>query len=714
MNDSPIEDILIERHPNTSKKRKNKLLVLIFILLLILAVLFGTYWYLKSNVKGTNKQIFFNAISNANLDFFTDNEVYSEIVNKFITTNSETQTDISLSTTMELPEDFKGTDISKFGLNLKTVNRNEDKKNYVELGVSYSDNKIFDIKAINTEDKFGIISDEIVNKYVGYNKENSQDVKNLLGITNSNIEDISYLSFDDIDLSKEERNQKLKEYVDSISDILTDEKFVAEDNIVLEKEGRDSKNVTAYKLELSKEEISLIYNTLFSKFQNDDEFINKIITGKKEEYTNAIEDSSQIQDNESTNQIENQTEEPIEEQVDVQEDNQLESQNENVTNDLSESSSLQPIGVGEDELREGENNVDLTSVGEENSGIETTNLNSSLKLNFEKQLTMKDIMESLVFGKKLKATSDEVKDVVSKFIKENTFSDGVTITVYVSDENTEKITFQNSDNIKLEVELNPVSASEKNVIVTYVALKDKLDFGSDDSIVYSADNTISDTTPNVTEKQKNGFKLEFTKTKNDASTNIKLTYSFIENEEINRKFSIDLNTVGTVGSKTFDNELVYVYMNNDGEFKANVENKMKFSASTEIEELTDENCLFLDTLSDEDFTATINAIKEKTEKVIESKKENLDFIDTNTQTSLIQENNTRISRDEARNLLVNTISEKMGEAANKGEQYTLNNVKDLQIEGHEISVEIENDVATIVIDTIKFTLDSNFTLNDAE
>ena len=77
----------------------------------------GAYWYLRLNTKGTNKQIFFNAISNANIDFFMDNEVYSEIVNKFRTTNSETQTNLSVSTTMELPDDFREIDVSKSALN---------------------------------------------------------------------------------------------------------------------------------------------------------------------------------------------------------------------------------------------------------------------------------------------------------------------------------------------------------------------------------------------------------------------------------------------------------------------------------------------------------------------------------------------------------------------------------------------------------------------
>ncbi len=112
--------------------------------------------------------------------------------------------------------------------------------------------------------------------------------------------------------------------------------------------------------------------------------------------------------------------------------------------------------------------------------------------------------------------------------------------------------------------------------------------------------------------------------------------------------------------------------------------------------------------------STIDAIRGKTETVYQSKMETLNFIDTNTQTSLLEPDKNKVSRDEVRNLLVETISNQMREAQEKGEEYTIQNLTNLMIEGHELEVKIENDIANVTIDGYKFTIDAAFNLSDVD
>ena len=55
----------------------------------------------------------------------------------------------------------------------------------------------------------------------------------------------------------------------------------------------------------------------------------------------------------------------------------------------------------------------------------------------------------------------------------------------------------------------------------------------------------------------------------------------------------------------------------------------------------------------------------------------------------------------------------MWEAQEKNEEFTIQNLKNLQIDGYNVSSTVTGDVAKIVVDVYSFTIDSNFTLTDS-
>ena len=306
------------------------------------------------------------------------------------------------------------------------------------------------------------------------------------------------------------------------------------------------------------------------------------------------------------------------------------------------------------------------------------------------------------------ATEKEIQTAIDDYIKKlPKEGEGLTITTYVSEAGTEKISAVLPNSETVDMEFSSKSESERDVTITYLYEKETINYDENDVATYSAtDNTLTDEL-SVNKKQKNGIKLEIHKNKNDSNTTIKTVCNLIKNEKIEEKYTINLVTKGTENSKNINNDISVTYSNNEGEFKVSLENKIQFEKKSDIEKLTEENCLFLDKLSDEELENTITEISTKALQVYSEKIKNLDFIDTNTQAPAITQNNTK-NREEAKDALITTVGNQMGEAQARGEEYTIANLEGLQIENHEVTVNIENDIAHVVVDGVKFTIDSNF------
>ena len=135
-------------------------------------------------------------------------------------------------------------------------------------------------------------------------------------------------------------------------------------------------------------------------------------------------------------------------------------------------------------------------------------------------------------------------------------------------------------------------------------------------------------------------------------------------------------------------------------------------------ELTSENCLFLDELDDDTFKDVIDAISTKTEEVINDKlvSQGLKPLD---EEEIVEEPSPDIPlvslvmdapEEEAKNKLINSISQAMTEAIEKGKTFSLIDLMVLEIPDSTFSVSIEGDVAILNIDGFEFKLNSEFQL----
>jgi hypothetical protein len=293
---------------------------------------------------------------------------------------------------------------------------------------------------------------------------------------------------------------------------------------------------------------------------------------------------------------------------------------------------------------------------------------------------------------------------ISKFLTDGT--ENFEITVYASDEKTEKISIKLPSGDTIEIEFNVKSDTSKTMIITYLTTRE-------DAKLW----TLSKEEENVEPGVSRGFKLTFDKELNNASFSTKLEYDWIKGKEITSKIKCDLITKGTANSKKFTTDGTVYYTTSKGELKATVTNEIVFDGQVEIEILEGQNAILLDTIPVEERTNLLNDIKSRIDYVIESIKNDINFIDKNSSTSLIDGTATRpnqFTKEESTNALIEAITIKMNNAVDSGREYTLLELPLLQVPGHTIGVSLEGDFANVSIDGYRFIIDKDFNLSEAE
>lgn len=706
MKNDGIEDILIGANSNSkNKKGKTAIIIIFVVLLLILIGMAGAYWYYTTQTI-SEKQIFIKHMKNMNMSKMVENDVYKEIGEKLAKENSKMNSSINFSTNVE-NEELSGVDISKFVLELNSNNDIKNSKSYNELGINYSDNELINLKLITAENEVAVASNEITDKYIGVHLDKLKDV---FGI-DINIEDLEKIKdSDNIELSDEEKQEYLKKYAEKIFNSIGEEKFTSQENIGIKKDS-ETVYVTAHTLTLEQEELNQILVQILEDLKNDEELLNKIVTNSKKaettiksENTNTInEEQSHRELNEDNNEIED-----LENQDNNRENNDEQDNMEDVNN------------------RQQENNLDEENNQEENS----EDFNAEIEVNKSKvtftpvsdtdnaeEDYLLDCLIRIIQGKKIDTTVKEFQKNIDKSINKikKYKGNGLKATIYASDEKNEKVALVLPNENTIDLEFITSTDAENNIKLTYLYKGNNhiLNMFNDDEVVtYTAEDKI-----NEAKEEKditNGFSLDLSKLKNGANTTVKALLSIIEDEKINKKVNLNLKTDIT-GSGNYKNDVVITLSTNEGETKIIIDNNINFTNVDDIEELTEENSIFLDTLSEEELNQTIENILNKTMEVVITKRANLSFIDTNTNSSkTLDKMFSSVTREQAKEALITKVSVMMRDAIDRDEEFTIQNLKDLKIDGYEVSSTVTGESAVIVVDVYTFNIDSNFTLTDVE
>lgn len=727
-----IEDIYIGANYNSNnKKNKNIVLFFIILLLIILVIIIATYMYFFRSEKTSIKQSFFNHLLNNNVQEIASESTYEELVEKILNTNYEVNSTMNFTTNIR-DEKLEGLDISNFTFNLNSYSNKSTNKTYTELGVNYSGNEVLNpIKIITNEDSIGIMQDETVNKYVGVHYNS---LKELYGIELDQEKINNFFKTEKNDLTEEYKKQIISTNINKIVEMIPEENFTTQENIAINQNDTNIP-VTAYTLKLSQTELNSILVELFKNIRNDEELLNKIVYREKEKPSINIAPSNVT----ITPVIEEEVNTP-EEQIDA---NNLEENNQEPEFEAQQSANLEPISgeVNEfnepqfeeaenEEFQEENNNengqlqedeeyspeLELTHTAELDEVGEENNINLEL---FNKSNDYSEIIK-LLLGLKINKTLEETQEMLDTFIEkiDSMSGNGLTITVYVSKDKTEKMNIIMPNENTVEIEILRKTDSENKIKLTYLYKGNNSIFSieknEEEHQLDINENEIKSVEEEVLENQTNGISLEISKVKTTTNTSIDITANFIEDEKINKKVNVKSDIMGDAASNSITNNFILTVSTKENESKLILDTDFKFSRSGEdIQDLVDENCLFMETLSKEDYDATVQAIKDKIDFVWEEKKQHFNFIDTNSKSPSIDRISSNITREDAREALKNRISSMINEATENQQQFSIQNLENLQIEGYEVSSVVNENEAVIVVDIYTFNVNSEFDIIDA-
>ena len=681
MKDNGIEDILIDNNYD-SKKKKNKkgIIIAFFLLLIILGGLCFAYWYFTRPTT-TAKQLFFNQLSNTNVKNVLEINSYKEILSKLIDESSEITSKINFSTTIE-NENLEGLDVSKFVLDLSNMNDVETKKNYSELDINYSGNEVLKVKMLANKDAFAIASDEIVNKYVGfrYNTINEENSK-------ANLINEIYRA-QGIDIKEEQKQTFINKYFNKIYENIAEEKFSYQDNYVLD--GSTSTDVVAYTLKLNHEELKNLLKNLLTELKNDDELLEQLI----EEPKNSL----QTEENNSQENLNNE---------------------ENMENDtISESN--------DGENQNSEENISETNE-QNNEEFETTeriSLDPVSSENIENEEDLAIEILKILFGKKANITLEDFKNTIDELINkiDNLEGNGIIFNIYASELGTEKINIILPNESSFDIELKNKSDSGAYLKVTYLYKGDNNIFAflkENSKNVYSQENPlIVEETEEIDSSKNSGYSIEINRSNQEASNRVKLTFSFINSEEINKKISLETNLEGNENSKNLKLDNIMIFTTENGETTITSESNIKFKNIEDIENINQENTLFLEDLSQEEYDITVQAIKDKISQVYNEKKEKFNFLDANIGNSVIEQNLEESSSEDNKNIVKEALQKRIDELRNEaianGVEFNLHSLENLQIDGYEVASTINENMAVVVIDIYTFNIDKDFNITEAQ
>lgn len=725
MKSSNIEDIYIGNNGEMNKKSKKGVIIVIFIILVLLLVgMVGAYFYF-SNQTLTKKQLFINSISNTNIKKFLENDVYNAIINRLEEENSETETKIQISTTDENAEP-EGVDFSNFEFNLNNQNDIENSKSFGELTINYSGNELFKARYLSNEDAVAVASDEIVDRYIGIHYDKMQDV---LGI-NINKDTLDELkNAEQISLTEDERSNYITNYAGKFFENIGEEKFASQENLVIQK-NNTSIDVVSYELVLSQDEYKNVLTNVLTNLRDDQDLLSKLVVENSSniENRNNSVDENQIQNNQNeintvvpsfesdqTINLQDQTDsgQTVTEVNEETRNSNIEVNMENQTNN-NESIETNDGNSNENLITSVETTSDLTPVGESENTF---------------TLSSENII-SLILGKKIDISVSELQEQIDNLIEDvkNSSGNGIKITVYVnvSNNNTEKIsaTLPDGETLDMEFTTNESNENDNTLKLTYIkdtetTIVTNNETNTENGVeTYSAEDDLENTAEAQIENSKDGFTLNLNKVSSDASTTLKIGFEFVEKEQINQKFNIEIKTNGTESSNNIKNDIVFTFGTDINEYKLLLDNTINFNVTPEIEDLTDENCLFVENLSEEEFSSTMQAIQERIGVVYQEKMNSLNVIDTNTNSPIVESNTQtevpEVTREEAKEALIQRVSNLMGEAQNNGEEFTIQNLANLTMDGFDVSADVTDTEAIIVVDTYKFRIDPNFVLTDVE
>lgn len=677
------------------------IIVLIFLVLLAILGWFGYNYYLQN----TNKEIkekFYSYIFQNNINKVLNFSSTQNILENLDKNSYNSSTNIEFSNTFPISSNL---DINKLALELETLKKDTTKNTLSKF--IYSNNEIFNLNFVSNNKYIGLKNDDILNNYIAVEKQNVDKILTQINpaFDKTNIKSKEIIN--DLTFKSNENNIlnfDNNEYIDLIKKYIKSNEYLDEGTVFIEQNGNKIET-QIYSLTISKQEFINLFSVIANQLLEDENIINAI----------------SLQSDESIKPIKKQ----------------------NTSNDF-----------------QNENNVDIAK-----AILEDLNKDSG---EFESKLNFKDIIvedeKNEIYSFRKEDTSNnsqnenipvfstekvEENEVISKLANNSqklyktmegidNYEDIINSIKYIYCLYSGNVSSENSENVKIN--LNNILASLNEILEEKMAEENSVKF-----IVYVSDNktiktsillgdnielsleyissteTSNELKISILEKKSenyNGYTISILKNKTNAVDNTVLEIDSIKETKIVSKLELKLIIEGSETSNKFNNKLTILYSNNSGKFTSTINNKLNFK-NVDIENLNPENTLLLDKLENADFYYTINKLNYRLKNIYDDKTSKMNLINTNTSDMILQNNqednneeNSSNEKEQLINILVDKISNEMGIAESEEREYTIQNLKDLVIDGYEIQVSVSQELAIIKIDGYTFKIDKEFNLSE--
>ena len=756
----------------TKKKRKVVKILIVFLILILVATFIAYSYFQKTSENEKIKNEFYSMLAKNDISFFTTNDLYDNIGSRLQKTDYKVKSDISLSNTLSNSM-FSNLDLSKFSFTYKLNSNQTENKSYGRLVSKYSGNTILILENIIDKDAMAIKSDEIVNRYVGVKKRHLEDVtdKFLDGKVKFAVIDKMkdyVLDREAIDINGLANEFQSDGYLKILEKNTPNKNFTKESNVVIT---ADTEQIytTKYTLTLNSSEFTVLLTELSKQLGDNDAIIEKLVTNKQDI---EIDDENEISEDESSD--ENTVEVPAEQNnfntslqsQDTQ--NEIDSNTTNTSNTVETNNTVNTTNTQEIVLHQqtseeqNSNNVAENQVAEqqgteqvlqsqtetqpeqtqqqeeqtaqtENSGENTTTseniiedenlrMKGFVQVNDEQQSEKVSDEDKLLIGESYEETMQNISNLIKKIDWKTYLLTGAKANVSQTDL-AEKIREVLTEQIKQNGSLVVNMYVSEDKIVKMTLEVPEMEESVDLQINSKKDNekTLNFTTLTGKGDEANGYNFSLYKRKSDATLAQKISMNKISKNKIIQKMNLEIETNGTSNAKKYTNTINMSYSNADGEIKVKTDNQLSFENEAQIEDLNDENCLFLDSLSEEDFGFVKDEIKEKTLEVLKEKNKNLNMINLNNASSVVEQredeqetnNNSEEDKEKVKQALIDKISNQMADLESRGRKMRLQDLEGLQIDGYEVDVSISSNLAIITINGYKFKLDSDFNLSDS-
>lgn len=292
-------------------KKKAIVLSIIIILLVIVLAIGGIFLYLTTDLFKSNQTLFFKYIANqySQLTANSTNAQLQDILNAEKQMPCETNANITFSYEDENGENIE--ELEKAKINIVTREDKAKQKEYANIKIDYDNINLMDVHYAKSNNIYALKWEEIVlNYFVGIENESLKEFAKKIGATETeNIPDqintIDYLEI--LELTQQEKQNIMQTYTNVLLESIPKEKYTKQKEMAIVKNGVNY-NTTAYRLDLSAEEIKTIELKILETLKQDSITLNLITTKAKllsltEEYTTINGLTTKIQ--ETINEVSN-------------------------------------------------------------------------------------------------------------------------------------------------------------------------------------------------------------------------------------------------------------------------------------------------------------------------------------------------------------------------------------------------------------------------